>query len=267
MSASHGVLVTRPLRQVGGTLDALRAAGHRAQHLPLLSIAPLSSPQLDEALARYPRADIAIFVSANAVEFGLAALAKRNIATTGPRVAAIGAATADRLRAGRVAVDLVPVGGHDSERLLAHPAFQDVKANVILIFRGDSERGGRHTLAEMLTARGAEVIAATCYRRDPALHDSARIQAIATALSAGELNVIQVMSGESLDALLALFGNLDALRKCLLLVPHARIAEAARAAGFDAAVVTGLGDDALIGALASVPIVPTLDPSACHPHP
>ncbi|MBL8515375.1 MAG: uroporphyrinogen-III synthase [Betaproteobacteria bacterium] len=251
MTACRGVLVTRPSRQLGRTLAALRAAGHRAEHLPLLQLTPLASPELDAALARYRAADLAIFVSANAVEFGLAALAERNIATAGPRLAAIGAATASALANANVAVDVVPADGHDSESLLAMAALRDVQGRTVLIFRGESEGGGRKTLAATLAARGATVIAATCYRRDPAPHDPARVAAIAAAIETGALNVIQIMSVESLDALLAMLAGTPNLRQCRVIVPHARIGEAARAAGFGDIVVAGLGDEALSHALAS----------------
>lgn len=249
MTPRPGVLITRPAGQVGSTLENLRAAGHHAEHLPLLALTAVDSPELDAALARYPGADSAIFVSANAVQHGLAALAARGIATTGPRIAAIGAATAAQLRAAGVQVDLLPEAGHDTESLLSLPALQAVQGRVILIFRGDSESGGRRTLAESLTARGADVVIATCYRRDPARHDGARLAAVISAMKAGALSAIQIMSIESLDALLALFPREPALKSCRLIVPHPRIAAAARGAGFANVIVTDLGDDALIAAL------------------
>lgn len=251
MTVLPGVLITRPSGQVGSTLEHVRAAGHHAEHLPLLALAPLDSPELDHALARYPGADVAIFVSANAVEFGLTALAARGIALTGPRLAAIGAATATQLKAAGLAVDLVPASGHDSESLLALSALQSISGKVVLIFRGESDGGGRRALTDTLTARGADVVVATCYRRDPARHEPARLAAVANALRSGAVKAIQVMSVESLDALLALFPAEPALRRCRLLVPHVRIADAARCAGFPDVVVTGLGDEALIAALST----------------
>lgn len=258
-----GVLVTRPSRLAAMTLHALRTAGHHAEHLPLLNLTPLKSPELEAALARYPEADFAIFVSANAAEFGIAALAANKVNLAGPRIAAIGSATAAALGAAGLNVDLVPEDGHDSEALLKHPALQDVKGRVILLFRGESEGGGRRTIAETLASRGAEVVPATCYRREPAQHAAGRIAEIAAAIKSGRLNAIQVMSIESLDALQALFSDLPELRACLVIVPHERIAEATRAAGFPSTHVIGLGDDALIAALAAH----GLDPSACHARP
>lgn len=263
MMPVRGVLVTRPTHQAARTLHAVRAAGLHAESLPLLALTPLSTPALDAALARYAGADFAIFVSANAVEFGLAALAARGIATTGPRIAAIGAATAGALSAAGVTVHVTPQIGHDSESLLAHAALCEVKGRVVLIFRGESEGGGRRMLTTTLAERGADVVAATCYRRDPAPQDPARIAAIAEALAAGELNAVQVMSVESLAALMAQFGEAPGLRQCRLIVPHERIGEAARSAGFRDIAVAGLGDNALIAALTSPPV----DPTACHPDP
>lgn len=249
MTGRRGVLITRPRGQVGSTLERVRAAGHHAEHLPLLALTPVDSPALEAALARYRQCDIAIFVSANAVEHGLAALAARGIAPAGPQIAAIGAATAAQLRAAGVTADLMPAHGHDSESLLAHAALQDVRGRLILIFRGDSESGGRRTLADTLAARGADVVLATCYRREPARPEPARLAAISGDFVAGRLNAVQVMSVESLAVLQSLLGDQPALLAARVIVPHPRIAQAARHAGFAEVVVAELGDEALLAAL------------------
>ena len=73
-----GVVLTRPKGAVVELEQELTTAGARVLHFPALEITPVGeSPALDAALAALPRQDIAIFVSANAVEMGLAALEAR----------------------------------------------------------------------------------------------------------------------------------------------------------------------------------------------
>src|SRR4030095_14571801 len=69
--AGLGVLVTRPARQAGGFAQKLAALGAPPCIFPAIAILPPENP---EALARVHAAladyDIAVFVSANAVEYG-----------------------------------------------------------------------------------------------------------------------------------------------------------------------------------------------------
>lgn len=250
--AGMGVLITRPVHQAPRSTEALRAAGAHVQLLPLLDITPLSSPELDAALAHYKQADLAVFVSANAASFGLAALAARHISPPGPRLAAIGTATVSALASAGVPVDIIQDGAQDSESLLRHPAMQAVEGQTVILFRGESERGGRRMLADSLRQHGAKVLDAMCYRRVAATHTPEALSAIADSLGAKTLHAIQVMSVESLDALVALSLPTGQLKVVPLLVPHERIAQAARSAGFGDVIATDFGDDALIETLAKL---------------
>lgn len=250
--AGMGVLITRPAHQASHTTEALRAAGAHVHQLPLLDITPLSSPGLDATLAHYKEAMLAIFVSANAASFGLAALAARHISPSGPRIAAIGAATAEALASAGLSVDIVPDGKQDSESLLRHPVLQPVDGQTVILFRGESEQGGRRLLGDTLQQRGATVLEAICYRRVAATHSSEKLAAIAKALDARAVHAIQIMSVESLDALTALPQLAGRLGAVALLVPHERIAHAAKAAGPGDVIVTDFGDDALIETLAKL---------------
>ncbi len=79
------VVVTRPVGQERALLDGLRAAGHDAEHVPLIAVEPLGDEPVD--VGHY---DWVILTSANA-----ARELRRRMQGMPRRVAAIGRATAD----------------------------------------------------------------------------------------------------------------------------------------------------------------------------
>src|SRR6185503_6341767 len=92
-----GVVITRPRAAADVLAAALEREGARAFVFPALAIEPLPpSAALDAALDALETTDLAIFVSANAVEMGLAAARARGHRPA--RVAAVGEATAQVLR-------------------------------------------------------------------------------------------------------------------------------------------------------------------------
>jgi uroporphyrinogen-III synthase len=250
--AGLGVLLTRPAAQAGPLIERLETAGARVHCLPVLSLSAFDGPGLQAALSEYSQAALAIFVSANAVQFGLAALAARDIAfASGPQTAAVGQATARALQDAGAADVMCAGAGSDSEALLALPALQTVAGKTVILFRGESEGGGRTLLRDTLLARGARVLEATCYQREPAVPPAATLERVRNALRVGEIQAVQVMSGESLAALIKLV-PIEALRGCTLIVPHPRIAATAKTQGLERIQVTGFGEDAFIAALQSM---------------
>jgi uroporphyrinogen-III synthase len=249
--AGCGMLVTRPAAQAARTAAVLRKAGATVFELPLLSLTALDSSDLKATLVQYPDSNVAIFVSTNAAQFGIDALLAHGIDLKGPTVAAIGSATRAALAARGVDATIYPAHGQDSEGLLEHAALRGVKDQLILLFRGDSASGGRRLLAETLVKRGARVREAICYRREPAAIDATQRMVVLQALESGRLGVIQIMSVESLEALMTALPTSAALLRCLVVVPHARIAAAATASGFSRVQVTDLGDDVMVNALAA----------------
>ena len=104
------VVVTRARHQAASTLEAFRAAGARVELLPLLEvIRPPNPSPLEQALDHVESYDWIVFTSTNAVEQLAARLAEHGRAlpagstgatvAAGPGLAAIGAATAEALRA------------------------------------------------------------------------------------------------------------------------------------------------------------------------
>lgn len=214
------VLVTRPAGQAGPLCQLLREQGAQVVQLPLFEIEPLAAPEeLRARLAAACGADWWIFTSANAVSAatGLAA------ADWPARVAAIGPATQARLAALGVNA-LAPAAQASSQGLLAEPALQALHGQRVVIVTGEHGLG---ELAPALQARGAQVQTLPVYRRLPLTHGP---ETVAEALAASE--VILLTSGEALDALLRLAPDRATLLAKQLLVPSARVAARARAAGF-----------------------------------
>src|SRR4051812_48674152 len=97
--AGVGVVITRPRPAAEALAATLAGAGARTFVFPALAIEPIADdPGLRSAIARLPHCHLAIFVSANAVEHGLAAAGGAATWPPGTRVAAIGQATAQALR-------------------------------------------------------------------------------------------------------------------------------------------------------------------------
>ena len=240
--AGIGVLLTRPAAQAVRTAEALRNAGAEVFLFPALEIVTVdSNRELEAALAALARAHMAIFVSANAVEHGIALVKDHGGFSSRTRIAAIGEATRKALELHGIANALTPAPGYDSEALLAHPDLQQVAGQLMIIFRGHSEGGGRRLLGDTLLTRGASVVYAECYRRAlPRLDAHARARLL-QHWDDGEIDAVQVMSVETLHNLFALLGEEGAkhVRAAWLVVPHERIARAARDLNCAKIVVAG----------------------------
>ena len=210
-----GVLVTRPRQQAKGLVEAVRALGGRAIEFPVIEPRPRSKTDIAADIAKLTRPDIAIFVSGNAVRLGLD--------YAGPaRLAAIGPATASMLeQAGRVA-DIRSSRGFNSERLLETPELQDVGGKVVRIIRGD---GGRELLAKVLRDRGATVEYLCVYSREIPSYSGSEITAITEQWRSGAIDVVTVMSVETLVNLVELLPQAcrEALATTPLVTPATRV--------------------------------------------
>lgn len=243
-----GVVITRPRAAAEALAAALEREGARTFIFPALEIEELPpSPQLDAALARLDAATLAVFVSAHAVERGLAAAGRRGPWPEGVRVAAVGEATAQALRNSGFAAVISPRERHDSEALAALPELQAerMSGRNVVIFRG---QGGRERLKELLERRGARVSYAECYRRVRPHGDPA---ALLQAWDRGEVQAVSVLSGETLENFVALLGEQGAprLRSAVLVVPHEAIAASPEARRFSRVIVAGPGPEGVANAL------------------
>ncbi|MDD3884493.1 MAG: uroporphyrinogen-III synthase [Gallionella sp.] len=237
------IVVTRPRAQAFSLAQGIEAAGGIPLILPLLEIAATEINQdFSERLHALPDANFVIFISPNAVRFGLEALRRAGVVfSPSIQIAAVGQGTVRALREAGCRVALVPETQFDSEGLLALPALQQIDGQRMIIVRGE---GGRELLAEVLRARGARVDYLECYARRPATFDGA-------SLLAEHPDVLTVTSSEALDVLWD--GLDDAARAAILDVPllviHPRIAARAHQHGWRNVQTTAAGDDGLLAGL------------------
>ncbi len=241
-----GILVTRPRDQAERLMAEIARRGGKPWWLPGLEIAPPADPAaLDRALDALPQCQWAIFVSPTAVAQAWPAITARGGLPAGLRLAAVGRGTGRELAARGMAAVLTPSEQADSEALLALPEFSAVGGQRVILFRGE---GGRTLLADTLTARGAVVIHAVCYRR---VRPQADTGAVLEAWRAGRIAAVTVFSRDSLDGLVELLGaqGQDLLQQTPLFAPHPRIAEHARQLGCARVIVTAPGEEGILAAL------------------
>jgi len=241
------VLVTRPEAQAGSLAALIAAHEGAAVCIPLIDIAPVEDWQpLDDALVRLDSFSLAVFISPNAVEFGLSRILSRRPWPQTLRAAAIGPGTVRRLGDSGITGVIVPEGRFDSEALLDLPAFQagQIAGKNVLILRGN---GGRELLAETLRVRGASVECVTCYHRSAPADGTA----LMSLLRNNRLDAVTLSSSEGLRNLLELLdtGSRERLLALPVFVPHQRIAEEARRLGLRRVVLTGPADAGLVEGL------------------
>ena len=248
-----GVVITRPARQAAGLARQITALGGRPLVFPAIAIMPLADDaplrEVQRDLARY---DIAIFVSANAVEYAVGdpAAWPSKLLPFAP-----GPGTAAALAAVGITNARMPATTMDSEGLLALPELADVAGRRIVIFRGS---GGRELLHTVLEARGAQVEQIECYRRTrPATGATGLIEAWRDQ----RIAAVTLTSSEGLDNLWAIF---DAEGRSYLVatpafVPHPSIAERAGSLGLRSIIITPPADAGLLASL--------LEYFSAHPRP
>jgi uroporphyrinogen-III synthase len=208
----------------------------------IVILPPADRSALERAQRDLAQYDYAVFVSANAVEYGVGDPASwpAHLVALAP-----GPGTASALAAVGIGQVRISATTMDSEGLLALPELADVAGKRIVIYRGS---GGRELLGEALSERGARVDYVECYRRDKPRAD---FGALAAAWRAGEIDALTLTSSEGLDNLWSLFD--DASRSSMAatptFVPHSRIAERARMLGFRRVSVTAPTDAGLIASL------------------
>lgn len=233
------VVVTRPQREAQDWVQALQQAGHQAWALPLITIAPAPDPAaVQQAWRQLDRYQALMFVSANAVD-GFQA-ARPADAPPLAQAWATGPGTVRALRRAGVpeACIVAPAAEatqFDSEALWALVAPQLKPGARILIVRGadaaghSSEGAGRDWFAAQVQAAGATADLLASYRRAVPVLDAAQRQNAQAAAADGSVWLFS--SSEAVRNLQAALPGQD-WRQARAVATHARIAEAARAAGF-----------------------------------
>lgn len=230
---TRSVLLTRPQGANTRLASLLHAAGISTIEHPLLSIEPLNPGAVPE-ITDLDLYDIIIFISANAVEFGLPLLLaywpQWPVKLTW---LSVGKGTSDRLAQRGIKAEFPDPAG--SEELLKFDVLQSVSDQRVLIVRG---QGGRETLKDSLSDRGARVDYLEVYRRVPASLDGLADQV-------DRVDVAIVTSVESLETFFTALPPKEVV-KLPLIVPSQRIAEVAKMKGFaEVLVADGASDEAL----------------------
>lgn len=240
-------MVTRPAHQAAHLCDLIRTAGGIPIALPVLAIEEPEDLAPARALAaRLNEFDIAIFVSANAVEKGMKLIFAHGGLPAHVKLAAVGKRTADALLRHGGRIDVQAPSPYNSEALLATAELQSVEGQHILIFRGG---GGRELLAETLRQRGAVVVYAEVYRRmKPEDKLADRLP------QAGEIDIVIVTSQDGLRNLVEM-AAVEERREWLLnkqlVVISGRVAQLAGELGFKqpALVAEQATDEGLLAAI------------------
>ena len=244
----RSILVTRPAGQAEALCAALEVAGYTAHSQPLLELQALTelAPPQRQLLLDLDRYQHVIFISGNAVHFGMACIEDYwPQLPAGLNWYAIGEVTAALLK--KFGIEAVtPGAAMTSEGLLAVSQLQVVAGQRILIVKGE---GGRATLAGELARRGAMVDELACYRRRcPQLAAGE----LAKKLSQWGIDLVMISSGEGLANLQGLLSPAETTKfmHISLIVPSERVARMAREAGYDQVVTAeNASDVAMLHAL------------------
>ena len=209
------VLVTRPRGQSELLVNAITERGGVAVEFPVIEVCERDPDDIAADTSRLFTPDIVIFVSVNAVRCGLSLAGSA-------RIAAVGPATARLIEEQGRNVDIRSPAGFNSEHLLATPDLQQVSGKVIRIIRGN---GGRELLARALRDRGATVEYVEVYRRQVPEYGAEDIARVERQLLAGEIDIVTVMSVDSLTNLIALLPSTShtALQETPLVTPASRV--------------------------------------------
>jgi uroporphyrinogen III methyltransferase/synthase len=204
------ILVPRTKEQAGAMSERLRDFGAIPVEVPTIAVEPPRTPtQMERAIKGLVtgRYEWIVFTSTNAVkavrekfeEFGLDARA-----FAGVKIACVGDATADAVRAFGIRPELLPSGEQSSEGLLADfPPYDDVLDPIdrVLLPRADI---ATETLAEGLRKRGWEIDDVTAYRTVRAAPPAAEIR---DAIKSGGFQAVCFTSSSTVRNLVGIAGK------------------------------------------------------------
>ncbi|RKZ91977.1 MAG: uroporphyrinogen-III synthase [Candidatus Parabeggiatoa sp. nov. 1] len=236
------VLVTRPAHQSEHLCQLIEAAGGQPVRLPVIEIVESDDKSaLFDCRARLDELDIAIFISANAVEKALPTLLAQRGLPAQLQLVAVGKRTAETLKAWALTT-LCPAPPFNSEAMLAMPQMQPaaVQRKQIVIFRGE---GGRELLAETLRQRGATVNYINVYRR---------VQPPTPAwINDTQIDILTVTSVEGLHNLFTMLDGQAWLRHTPLVVMSERVRSEAQKLGVSAPILVAptASDEGLLSAV------------------
>lgn len=224
------VVITRPAGTAAALARRVRACGGVPLLLPGLSLHGMADEMGLRVRMRTALDDqFLVFTSPAAVRFAAALAPLRTRAT----VLAVGQGTVQALR--RHGVSALAPSRQDSEGLLDLPATQALHGKRVALIGAP---GGRGVLREQLAVRGARLREVQVYRRVPPRLDRRHVAAV---LALPRSARVLLSSAEALENLVGLLPTpaLDRLRAAVAVASSARLAQAAREAGFTRIVQAG----------------------------
>lgn len=248
------VLVTRATSQAKPLCTLIEQAGGCAVHWPMLNIkACLNHPDIARAQRQLSQYTDIIFISANAVTYGLEAL--HQLPKTA-RLSAVGQQTANTLRQHGYFDVNTPAIDFSSAGLLATAPMQDMQGAKVLIVRGTS---GKETLKTALQTRAAEVDYMACYQVEPPQYSASELQSLRQwfVLEPHRVKVITASSQVSLIHLAHLVAS-DGLFATPILPINANMSDKAKLLGFKSILppAQNASDEAILYALCRFALQP-----------
>lgn len=244
------MLVTRPEEQAGALIAEIEKRGGQVVFAPMIVIRPKrNDPKALALIGRLSEFHSVIFVSKNAVDFGIELIREQKLTLEHCQVYAVGVGSAGRLRELGIAQVHTPHGEFTSEGLLKLPGLSShlISGEKVLIIRG---AGGRELLAQTLAHRGAHVEYCEVYERTMPTEPLSK-QLKACGLSVPDVGIIT-----SLEALSNLAEKIDQEKLELLydvplLVVGSRTAQEVERLGFTMppVAVDNPGDQSIVEAL------------------
>ena len=243
------ILITRPQPENQLSCDHFHQWGATPLSLPMMEIAALADKKayIQSQIFDLDLYDKVIFISKNAVRHGV-----EWIDTCWPMLPvgitwiAIGKGTCALLNelGFELGIEATQTdgSGHTSEDLLANPLLNDVAGQKVLILGGE---GGRTTIEETLTQRGAQVNHLPLYSRNKIDYQAEQVAQVESC------EVILITSGEGLENLVDTLSqyNKNWLHK-LILTPSQRVADQALKLGWQHVVnANGADDNSLYASL------------------
>ncbi|ABL02570.1 Uroporphyrinogen III synthase HEM4 [Candidatus Ruthia magnifica str. Cm (Calyptogena magnifica)] len=221
------VLLTRPLLQVEELQSMVTKSGNKPLLFPTLKLNSI------DAKVENNYYDVIIFISVNAVEYGLKILKTISY----HKIFAVGSATARKLSENDIEIDDFPRKKASSEALLALDSVAQLYHKTILIFRGQS---GREVLKQGLIKQNNQVEYVEVYERVNHNINSLHRQSLDELLSRNE-GVISITSIDSMKLLVKISSQIldvDRLKNYLLVVLSDRIKTYVNSIGFNKVLVT-----------------------------
>ena len=229
------VLVTRPRDQAAELVERLTMLGADAIQAPLIRIEPPTDSAPLLAAAATPDAfDWIVFSSGNAAQAFMLAVRETGgdaRSLKGPRLCAVGTATADKLRQYGIKVDVIPSEFRAEAVVAAITAAGPVAGQRILVRAPTS---GANCLTEQLREAGAVVTDVVAYRTvlddAPREHDPD----VYRLLLDGRIDVVTFASPSAVRSFVKIYGAepaADLLKNTVVAVIGPVTAEAAKQAG------------------------------------